>query len=396
MKSQRMWLLTLNVVFNLVMGFILPVNTIFINKNLHQPLTVAGFALMIYSLLMMLGNALGGILFDKFSRRKTLYIGYFISVISLLIMSFHHVWPTYVILLVTLGFGMGIAYTAISGYTAFVAEQSVGDSRIIFNNMYLASNIGIAVGSTAVGIIFNNSIFLTFFIPVLFFLICIVILFLKSDVLDSVNEDATKSNKPYKDSNQVNPRDIIGNNRFILNMVIICFAIFAVWMGYSQWDSNMSIYMLNKGFSTRQYGFIFTVNAGSLLIIQPIVNRVISKIIKYLKVQIFVGTVIMGLSFLLLPGANNYSLFIISMLILTVGESLVFPTIPALLSKMSTDKNRGTYQSFYTIFGSLGRALGPYVGSVVVTVMSFANMFFGITIIMILMAVLMLLVKETD
>src|SRR5699024_8569746 len=117
-----------------------------------------------------------------FSKRGTLYIGYGISIISLLGMSVHHVWPTYAIMLFTLGFGMGLVYTAVNAYTAFIAEQMTGNSRVIFNNMYLAANIGIAIGSTAVGFIFKWSIFLTFFIPMLLFVISAVILVLKANV----------------------------------------------------------------------------------------------------------------------------------------------------------------------------------------------------------------------
>ncbi|WP_125764978.1 MFS transporter [Companilactobacillus hulinensis] len=397
MRAQRMWLLILNITFNMVMGFILPVNTIFIHKNLHESLTTAGLALMIYSALMMVGNALGGVMFDRFSRRGTLYAGYIISVASLVVMSVHHVWPTYAIMLVVLGFGMGLSYTAINAYTAFVAEQMSGDSRVIFNNMYLAANIGIAVGSTAVGFIFKLSIFLTFFIPALLFIVAILIVLFKGNVLDQENEAEYESgsDKTYVDE-EVDPRIEIGSGRFEINLVIICAAIFAVWLGYSQWDSNMSIYMLNKGFSTRQYGLVFTFNAASLLIIQPVMNRVVSKIFKLLKNQIMLGTAIMGLSFLILPKAETYLMFIISMLFLTIGESMVFPTIPALLSKMSTNKNRGTFQSFYSIFGSLGRALGPYAGSLVVTLLSFSHLFVIITVMMLIFAVAMVGVKELE
>ena len=397
MRAQRMWLLILNITFNMVMGFILPVNTIFIHKNLHESLTTAGLALMIYSALMMVGNALGGVMFDRFSRRGTLYAGYIISVASLVVMSVHHVWPTYAIMLVVLGFGMGLSYTAINAYTAFVAEQMAGDSRVIFNNMYLAANIGIAVGSTAVGFIFKLSIFLTFFIPALLFIVAILIVLFKGNLLDQENEAEYESgsDKTYVDE-EVDPRIEIGSGRFEINLVIICAAIFAVWLGYSQWDSNMSIYMLNKGFSTRQYGLVFTFNAASLLIIQPVMNRVVSKIFKLLKNQIMLGTAIMGLSFLILPKAETYLMFIISMLFLTIGESMVFPTIPALLSKMSTNKNRGTFQSFYSIFGSLGRALGPYAGSLVVTLLSFSHLFVIITVMMLIFAVAMVGVKELE
>ena len=53
--------------------------------------------------------------------------------------------------------------------------------------------------------------------------------------------------------------------------------------------------MIDNGFSTRQFGLVFTFNAVSLLIIQPIMNRVASRVFKLLKHQIFVGTIIMGL-----------------------------------------------------------------------------------------------------
>ena len=394
MRAQRLWLLILNITFNLVMGFILPVNTIFIHKNLHESLVTAGFALMVYSAFMMIGNALGGFMFDRFSKRGTLYIGYGISIISLLGMSVHHVWPTYAIMLFTLGFGMGLVYTAVNAYTAFIAEQMTGNSRVIFNNMYLAANIGIAIGSTAVGFIFKWSIFLTFFIPMLLFVISAVILMLKANVLDHVREQDDEDIKRYESSEVKDPRIEIGVNRFRLNIFVICASIFIVWLGYSQWDSNLSAYMLNQGYTTREYGLVFTVNAASLLIIQPVMNRVVSKIFKLLKYQIFLGTIIMGLSFLLLPGAKTYLAFIISMLVLTVGESMVFPTIPALLSKMSTNRNRGTFQSFYSIFGSLGRAIGPYAGSLIITAMSFSTLFVGITISMIIVAIAMVGVKE--
>ncbi len=394
MRAQRLWLLILNITFNLVMGFILPVNTIFIHKNLHESLVTAGFTLMVYSAFMMIGNALGGVMFDRFSKRGTLYIGYGISIISLLGMSFHHVWPTYAIMLFILGFGMGLVYTAVNAYTAFIAEQMSGNSRVIFNNMYLAANIGIAIGSTAVGFIFKWSIFFTFFIPMMLFIISAVILLFKANLLDHVNENDDETTHHYVSSDTADPKIEIGANRFMLNMIVICASIFIVWLGYSQWDSNLSAYMLNQGYSTREYGLVFTINAASLLIIQPVMNRVVSRIFKLLKYQIFLGTIIMGLSFLILPGAKSYLAYVISMLVLTIGESMVFPTIPALLSKMSTNKNRGTFQSFYSIFGSLGRAIGPYAGSLIVTALSFSSLFVGITISMIIVAVAMVGVKE--
>lgn len=395
MKEQRRWLLLLNVIFNMVLGFILPVNTIFINKTLNEPLTVAGFTLMVYSAMMMIGNTIGGIMFDRFSKRITLISGYVIAVICLSIMAFHHTWPSFAFILAVLGFGMGLSYTAINGYTAYVAEQARGDSRIIFNNMYLAANMGIAVGSTAVGFIFTHSIRLTFLLPAIIFAISVVIVLLRGNVLDSYQVKHEEKREKV-DIVESDPKKIIGNTRFMLNLVVISAAVFLVWVGYSQWDSNMSVYMLDQGLTTKDYGLVFTVNAGSLLVIQPVVNRFISRIFKLLKHQLTLGIVIMALSFLLLPNAHTFPEFIISMLILTVGESMVFPTIPALLSKLSTSKNRGTMQSIYSIFGSLGRAVGPYVGSIIITSLSYTSLFVAITVMMLIIGVSMVGIRELD
>ncbi|MDO1605842.1 MFS transporter [Lactobacillus sp. YT155] len=395
MKEQRRWLLLLNVIFNMVLGFILPVNTIFINKTLNEPLTVAGFTLMVYSAMMMIGNTIGGIMFDRFSKRITLISGYVIAVICLSIMAFHHTWPSFAFILAVLGFGMGLSYTAINGYTAYVAEQARGDSRIIFNNMYLAANMGIAVGSTAVGFIFTHSIRLTFLLPAIIFAISVVIVLLRGNVLDSYQVKHEEKREKV-DIVESDPKKIIGNTRFMLNLVVISAAVFLVWVGYSQWDSNMSVYMLDQGLTTKDYGLVFTVNAGSLLVIQPVVNRFISRIFKLLKHQLTLGIVIMALSFLLLPNAHTFPEFIISMLILTVGESMVFPTIPALLSKLSTSKNRGTMQSIYSIFGSLGRAVGPYVGSIIITSLSYTSLFVAITVMMLIIGISMVGIRELD
>lgn len=396
MKEQRRWLLILNVMFNMVMGFMLPVNTIFIHKNLGESLTTAGLVLMIYSAMMMVGNAIGGVMFDKLSKTGTLLIGYIISVISLGIISIYHTWPMFAVLLAILGFGMGLSYTAINAFTAYMAQQTYGDTRIIFNNMYLAANMGIAVGSTAVGFIFKASIFLTFFLPTLFFAISIIIVLTKKNYLNYKNKEKDNDNIVKSEIIENDPRDIIGNSRFLLNLILLSAAVFLVWIGYSQWDSNMSVFMLDQGLTTREYGLVFTVNAGSLLIIQPLVNRFVSKVFKLLKHQLLLGIFIMSTSFLLLPGATKFISFIISMLVLTVGESMVFPTIPALLNKLSTNKNRGSIQSLYSIFGSLGRAMGPYFGSLIITYLSYTSLFLAIASTMLLVAFSMLGIRELD
>lgn len=374
--EQQRWLLVMNATFNMVMGFILPVNTIFMTKNLHESMVVSGFVLMVYSGFMMLGNALGGYLFDHYSHRGTLLIGYLIAALGFLILSFCHTWPLYAIVLTVIGLGMGVSYTAVNSYTAVVAQQQRHHSQRIFNIMYLSANVGIALGSMLVSVIFQRSIFLTFFLPALCFIACLLIVIFRGHILDDTTHKRSNTTQASEaDIKEVAITSQISKPRLYLNLFLICLAVLVVWLGYSQWDSNMSLYMLNNNFKMRDYSLLFSLNALSLMIIQPLMGHLTESLFSQLKIQIALGLAIMGSSFIFLPGAQQYWQYVVSMLILTIGESITFPTIPALLSKFSTAQNRGTYQSFYVIFGSLGRALGPYLGSLVATKSSFDVLF---------------------
>ncbi|NVY97156.1 MFS transporter [Lactobacillus sp. DCY120] len=364
------------------MGFILPVNTIFITKNLRKSMVTAGFVLLIYSLLMLVGNFLGGQLFDRWSHRGTLLLGYGLSAASLCAITFNHTWPSYFIFLATGGLAMGIAYTGINSYTALLAEQSPRKSQTIFSRMYLAANVGIAVGSTFVGWIFQRSVFWTFALQTICFLSCFLIVLRLGAILESPAAKATADQPPFSSA----PFLKLTRPQRIRNLILVASASLIIWSGYSQWDSNLSLYMLQNHFSLAQYSFLFSINAASLFIIQPLMNRLLGHFLTQLKSQITVGLLLMGSSFLLLPTATNYSQYIGSMLLLTIGESVTFPLIPALLNKFAQHENRGTYQSFYVIFSSLGRALGPYWGSLLITKASFTTLFYVIWVTMFLAA----------
>lgn len=396
LDAQQRWLLLINIVFNLVMGFILPVNTIFITKNLHESMVVAGFVLMLYSGFMMLGNFLGGRLFDRFSQRKTLVGGFTLAAIGFLLIAKFHTWPVYAGLLLMVGLGMGIAYTAVNSYTAIAAQQHPQQYQQIFNRMYLSANVGIALGSMGVSSIFQASIFWTFFLPALCFFVCLLIVLTHGAVLDG----AAVSNVYQANSTVASPNKKkslqLSRQRLRINLVLICITVLIVWLGYSQWDSNLSLYMLDQGLTMHDYSLLFSINAASLIIVQPLMNRFICRWLPLLKSQIALGLGIMGSSFILLPGARNYGQYILSMLILTIGESITFPTIPALLSKFAPQGRQGTYQSFYVVFGSLGRALGPYLGSLIATEISFAWLFGLIFGSVILVGLGMLAVKEVN
>lgn len=106
------YLLLGSLVANTGISFIWPLTTIYLTTYLHESLTMAGIVLFLNSAFTLLGNLLGGYLFDRWHPYQTIASGVFIAAISSLALIFWHGWPFYAIFLLTLGIGNGIIVTS--------------------------------------------------------------------------------------------------------------------------------------------------------------------------------------------------------------------------------------------------------------------------------------------
>ena len=86
-------------------------------------------------------------------------------------------------------------------------------------------------------------------------------------------------------------------------------SLFIIWLLYEKWVSNLSVYMSNLGMPLRNYSFLWTINAGLLVLIQSILSLLGNRI-KNLYNQFFFGMLFVGLSFLSLVIAHDYPHFI--------------------------------------------------------------------------------------
>ena len=67
--------------------------------------------------------------------------------------------------------------------------------------------------------------------------------------------------------------------------------------------------------------------------------------------------------------------FVLSMSILTLGESTAFSAIPALVNDMSPYTSKGKYQGLTLVASGVGRALGPLFGGTLIDLFGYKAMF---------------------
>lgn len=143
---------------------------------------------------------------------------------------------------------------------------------------------------------------------------------------------------------------------------------------YEQWSSNLSVFMTDQGISMTMYSLLWTLN-GILIVIFQLILTWLSRWYNRPYLQTFIGIFTIGLSFVLLLFAKSYFWFVIAMVVLTIGEATAIPTIPAIVNSLSPIAVKGKYQGILNAFSSLGKAIGPLFGGLMIEASSYQFLF---------------------
>lgn len=340
------------------------------HEYLHETLTIASLVLLINAISTVIGNYIGGILFDRWSPYKTMILGIFIEVVTAGILIFQNGWPIYAIMLVILGFGNGIELTGINSYATLITSHH---PSYVFNMLYFTSNLGLVIGTLIVGLILQfgiSYIFLTATIMFLIFLYIATVYYKNGASIRKSSASLQKNTLPT----------------FTRMQIIVILFVFAVsWIDYEQWQSNISTFMVSKGFTIQDYSYVWTFNAVLIVIFQPVLTYFDDWLYKHMLLRLNIGFVLYGVSFfILLFDRISYFTILFSMFILTMGEILAIPGVAAYVNDKVPIPLRGEYQGIVNASGSAGKAVGPLIGALLIERISYNFLFLFAAIIILL------------
>jgi Arabinose efflux permease len=354
-------------------SFIWPINTIFIHNYLHKSLAVAGMVLFFNSLLTFMGNYAGGKMFDRIGGHKTVIFSISIALLALVGLIFDHGWPAYPILLPILGFGVGSAFTVINSFAAQIDEV---DKYKLFNAIYVGTNLGNAIGTALGGYIASIQMTLVFVANFIFLsLFFILVIFWYNN---RNNDHKQRNNKIKVKRTKLQPG--IGLIALFLGMT---------WVSYSQWSSNISAHLTELGIPVSKYSLLWTINAIVIVVFLPLINHLGENQAWFKKIQIPLGVFFFITAFASLIGAKSYLVFALGMVVLTLGEMLVYPGIPAMVSEATPKSEAGRYQSLLSMSSTFARAIGPMLGGMLIEHSSYNVMYIAAIVVLVLSLLLL-------
>lgn len=367
---KSVWLLIIGMLINTVgNSFLWPLNTIYMHDELGKSLAVAGLVLMANSGAGVIGNMLGGVLFDKIGGYKSIITGIIISLLALTGLVFFHGWPHYIWFLTLLGFSGGIVFPSMY---AMVGTAWPEGGRKAFNAIYLSQNVGVAIGPALAGVVADFSfdyIFLANLIMYIFFFL--LALFGYKNLVIAPEQHTTVINEGKR----------IKNKAPFYALLIVSIGYILLWLVYSQWTTTISAYTLDLGITLTQYSSLWTLNGILIVAGQPLIRPIVKRMEHHLKGQILLGTVILIISFVVVAYAEQFTMFVVAMVILTIGEMFVWPAVPALASQLAPKGREGFYQGIVNSAATIGRMIGPFIGGVLVDEYGMKMMFLILTIL---------------
>ncbi|EIE3741961.1 MFS transporter [Staphylococcus pseudintermedius] len=361
---KEIWWLVIGMAINITgASFLWPLNTIYMNEELGKSLSTAGLVLMVNSFGMIVGNLLGGTLFDKLGGYRTIMLGTIVSLCATILLNFFHGWPWYAVWLIMLGFGGGMIIPAIYAMAGAVWPQG---GRQTFNAIYLAQNIGVALGAALGGFVaelsFNYIFMANLAMYVIFFFIALFQF--NMDYQATVKHQETLENVAH-----------IQNKKHFTALILLCVMFALCWIAYVQWQTTIASFTQSIGISMSQYSLLWTVNGVLILVGQPLILTIIHLIKGQLKKQLYFGLVVFILSFFVTSFATSFSIFVVGMVIMTFAEMFVWPAVPTIANNLAPKGREGVYQGIVNSASTVGKAFGPLVGGILVDVFNMQIMF---------------------
>ncbi|OAB42868.1 MFS transporter [Paenibacillus glacialis] len=330
-----------------------PLTTMFVFDELGHNMADAGLVILIQALGGIIGQLLGGSLYHRVGVKKLIVGSLVLNALGLFALPVtSQYWYFYMALMGFIGFCNALSLPAIQAFIGFRFADRRGE---LFNIIYVANNIGVALGTALSGFLADISYKLTFIANGLTSAVFAVFFLIYLNRLDGQQGEVHLDKRNTSTSDESIWR-LLGNTRIYLYLGI---GSMFILLGNSMWNSGVSPFIISEGFPKKAYGFLWTLNGILIFVAQPVISLLKRWLAKSSSSQMTMSAVFYLLSYIVILITHNYPGLVLAMVLATLGEMLISPAIPAFISD-----HAGRAAPFYIGLsggvGAIGRVIGPY------------------------------------
>ncbi|TLQ06514.1 MFS transporter [Marinilactibacillus psychrotolerans] len=336
----------------------MPFLTIFLSYTTYFSTAQIGLIIGIPGLIQLILGVIASNIIDYFSDKFSIILSILLPACGMLGYIF---FDSYVLMLfssVVCGIGWSIYNPLLM---SCLMRYSNGNSDIIIEINYWIINLSGAIGPLVGALLSDGKSEFPFFLfsGALFFLaISTLILF------------PYKRKKKLLEEKQNSPQLSAVIENLKNDILILCkskaslflfFSFFSINFIEAQYNTNFALHLteVTKDGPNALASMMIAMTA-TILILQPISIK-ISKFVK-LNVQLIIGSIFYTVGILIFGFSFSVSIFILSAILLAIGELIIAPKIQVLTGKSAPEELQTTAFAFTTMGGNLAFFLGPTLG----------------------------------
>lgn len=341
--SREIWILTLITFINRAGTMVLPFLSKYLREDLHFTYGQVGWIMVCFGLGSMAGSWLGGKLSDKIGFYKIMVFSLFTS--GLLFFAIQYVTTFYSLCFAIFGIMMIADMFRPAMYVSLGTYAKPENRARAFTLVRLAINLGFAAGPAMGGLIIMNMGY-----HGLFWVdgaACILAI--------SIFAILVKEKKKPKFEHLTFDTSAVAKSVYDDTIFwVFLFVSFISALIFFQLFTTLPLYHAEKyGLTEFQTGLLMTMNGLLIFFLEmPIVSTFESKNTSKLKL-ILIGCLLMSFSFFVLLFDTFAGILVISMILMTFGEMMVFPFSNSFALSRAPKGQEGRYMALFTMSFSL-------------------------------------------
>lgn len=354
----RFWVLVGATFIDRVGGtLVFPFFTLYVTRRFRVGMTEAGLIFGLFALSSFLGNMVGGGLTDRFGRRAIVLFGLAFSALSTISLGLAPSLTVMFPLVIAAGLLADIAGPARMAMVAdLLSEEQRADG---YGIMRVVGNLAWIIGPTLAGLLVARSYLLLFVLDAITSLITAFIVYRMIPETMPVIAEADRSTglgatfRGYA---------VVLRDRAFAAFVGISMVMNVV---YIQLYSSLSVYLRDvHSLPERGYGLLMSLNALTVVLTQIWLTR---RTRAYPPLLVMAaGSALYLVGFSMYGFVATFPLFVLAMVIITVGEMLVIPVSQALVALFAPVEMRGRYMASFSLSWGVPSAIAPWAAGLVI------------------------------
>jgi MFS family permease len=333
-----------------------PFFALYFTRKFNVGMTQAGILLGFLSIFGLIGSMAGGTLADRYGRKKIILVGLIFSALSSialgLVNSYFLLYP----LSAVIGLFSSFAIPAQNAMLADILPEKQRNEG--YGILRVAANLSWIIGPTIGGFMASRSFLLLFILDAILSSITAVIVY---KFLPESHPHLSGTQQEKSTAHTLAGYKRVFKDSIYLIFLFLCILMLLV---YQQENTTLSVYLRdNHQIPPSQYGYILSCCAVLVVLTQFWFSNWTKKFPPMLMMAL--GCFFFMIGFTMIGFVSVFWLFLVALLIVTVGEMIAFPVGQALAARFAPEDMRGRYMGIFSLTWSIPTTIGPVMAGAI-------------------------------